>query len=246
MDVSPHTASVAGGLERPSISVFFPCHNEAFTVELLVRKTLDVLGAIAGDYEVIIVNDGSTDETAAIADRLAEEFQAVKAVHHSTNLGYGAALQSGFRAATKDWVFYTDGDAQFDIEELKGILPLTAKYDIVSCYRLNRQDNRRRRLSGWCWSRLVGLAFGMRVRDVDCAFKLYRRAIFDRIEMRSRGALIDAEILARATRKGYSIGQTGVHHYPRRAGESTGGNLRVILRAFRELLRLRGEILRDS
>jgi glycosyltransferase involved in cell wall biosynthesis len=246
-DDSSHRASVAGGdAGRPSISVFFPCHNEAATVEALVRKTIEVLGRIASDYEVIVVDDGSTDETGAIADRLAAELPAVKVVHHPTNLGYGAALQSGFRAATKELVFYTDGDAQFDVEELKDILPLIEQCDIVSCYRLNRQEGWRRRLSGFCWSKLVGLVFGMRLRDVDCAFKLYRREIFDRIVMRSSGALIDAEILARAKRRGYTIRQAGVRHYPRRAGRSTGGDLRVILKAFKELLRLRSDIVRGA
>jgi glycosyltransferase involved in cell wall biosynthesis len=247
MDDSPHPEHSDSGADgRPSISVFFPCHNEAATVETLVRKTLAVLNEIAPDCEVIIVDDGSTDETPAIADRLVAELGTVKVVHHPTNLGYGAALQSGFRAATKDLVFYTDGDAQFDVEELKDILPLIEKYDIVSCYRLNRQEGWRRRFSAFCWSRLVGWVFRMHLKDVDCAFKLYRREIFDRIEMRSRGALIDAEILARAMRRGYTVGQAGVRHYPRRAGRSSGGNPRVILRAFRELLQLRGEILRDS
>ncbi|MBE0534256.1 MAG: glycosyltransferase family 2 protein [Phycisphaerae bacterium] len=234
------------GLGRCEISVFFPCHNEAASVESLVRKTIGVLNEVASDYEIIIVDDGSTDETPAIADRLVDELAAVKVVHHPTNLGYGAALQSGFRAATKEWVFYTDGDAQFDVEELKGILPLAGQYDIVSCYRLNRQEGWRRRLSAFCWNRLVGRVFRMRLKDVDCAFKLYRREIFDRIEMQSQGALIDAEILARALRKGYTIGQAGVRHYPRRSGRSSGGDPRVILRAFRELLQLRGEILRDG
>jgi len=247
MDDSGHPGSCEDvGVDRPSISAFFPCHNEAATVEPLVRQTIAVLGEIASDFEVIIVDDGSTDATPTIADRLVAELEVVKVVHHPTNLGYGAALQSGFRTASKEWVFYTDGDAQFDVKELKGIVPLIAQYDIVSCYRLQRREGFRRRLNGLCWSRLVGFVFGMHLKDVDCAFKLYRREIFDRIEMRSRGALIDAEILARAIRKGYTVGQAGVHHYPRQAGRSTGGNPRVILRAFRELLQLRGEILRDS
>ena len=163
-------------------------------------------------------------------------------MHHPTNLGYGAALQSGFKAATKELVFYTDGDGQFDINELPPLLPLIKQYDIVSCYRLNRQDNLIRKLNGWAWTKLVCFLFNMKARDIDCAFKLYKREIFDNIRMSSRGALISAEILARAVRKGYTIAQRPVHHYPRTAGVQTGAKLRVILRAFRELFKLAYEI----
>jgi glycosyltransferase involved in cell wall biosynthesis len=164
-------------------------------------------------------------------------------VHHRTNLGYGAALQSGFKAATKELVFYTDGDGQFDLNELPLLLPLIRQYDIVAGYRINRQDNLIRRINGWCWTKLVCLLFGMKVRDIDCAFKLYKREIFDNIELSSTGALISAEILARAVRRGYSLTQKGVHHYPRTAGKQTGANLRVIFRAFKELFNLRRRIL---
>jgi len=152
---------------------------------------------------------------------------------------HGAALQSGFKAATKELIFYTDGDGQFDVNEMPPLLPLIERCDIVSCYRLNRQDSFIRKINGWCWTKLVCLLFGMKIRDIDCAFKLYRREIFDNIKLVSTGALIDAEILARAIRKGYCVTQKGVHHYPRKAGAQTGANLRVILRAFKELFKLR-------
>jgi glycosyltransferase involved in cell wall biosynthesis len=228
-----------------SISVFFPCYNEQDNVARTVQQALTVLENLNADFEVIIVDDGSSDATARIADEIADGNSKVKVVHHPTNLGYGAALQSGFKAATKQLVFYTDGDGQFDINEMPSLLPLMAKYDIVSCYRLKRQDPIVRKINAWCWTKLVCLLFGMKIRDIDCAFKLYRRQIFDNIELSSTGALIDAEILARATRKGYSITQKGVHHYPRIAGEQTGANLKVILRAFRELFRLHRRIRRS-
>jgi glycosyltransferase involved in cell wall biosynthesis len=225
-----------------SISVFFPCYNEQDNIARTAQRTIDVLQKLGTDYEVIIVDDGSSDATAKIADEIARGNSRVKVVHHPTNLGYGAALQSGFKAATKELVFYTDGDGQFDISELPSLLPLIKQYDIVSCYRLNRQDNLIRKLNGWAWTKLVGFLFNMKVRDIDCAFKLYKREIFDNIRMSSRGALISAEILARAVRKGYTITQRPVHHYPRTAGVQTGAKLRVILRAFRELFKLAGEI----
>lgn len=227
-----------------SISVFFPCYNEVETLEALVRKSLDVLDGVSDDHEVIIVDDGSSDGTADLADKLAGEFEAVRVVHHEVNTGYGGALQSGFKAAAKELVFYTDGDSQFDIGEIADILPLIDDADIVSCYRLNRQEGVVRKLNAWCWGKLVCLVFAMRLRDIDCAFKLYRREIFDNITMQSTGALIDAEILARAKRKGYRIVQKGVKHYPRTAGSSSGANLSVILKAFRELFKLRRDIIR--
>lgn len=228
-----------------SISVFFPCYNEQDNVRRVAEQAIRVLEGLGADYEVIIVDDGSVDATGRIADEIAAGNDRVRVIRHERNRGYGAALQSGFHAARKELVFYTDGDGQFDIGEMPALLPLMADYDIVSCYRIDRRDNLVRKINGWLWTKVTGLVFSMRVRDVDCAFKLYRRSLFDRITMESTGALIDTEILARAVRKGYTITQKGVHHYPRTAGRQTGASLRVVLRAFRELWRLRGRIVRD-
>lgn len=228
-----------------SISIFFPCYNEQGNIADLVEKTLVVLKKLNADFEVIIVDDGSSDDTGKIADELASGNDRVKVVHHQANLGYGAALQSGFKAATKELVFYTDGDGQFDIKEMPGLLGLMEQCDIVSCYRLNRQDNLIRRINAWCWTKLVCLLLGMKIRDIDCAFKLYKREIFNTFELVSTGALIDAEVLARSVRQGYRVVQQGVHHYPRKAGVQTGANLRVILRAFKELFRLWKQIRKD-
>jgi len=225
-----------------SISVFFPCYNEQENIGRTVEQTLAVLKSLKADFEVIIIDDGSCDRTGQVADEMARRDNRVKVVHHPRNLGYGAALQSGFKAATKELVFYTDGDGQFDINEMPPLLPLMERYDIVSCYRLNRQESSVRRINGWCWTKLVCLLFGLKIRDVDCAFKLYKREIFDNIKLSSTGALIDAEVLARAARKGYRITQRPVHHYPRTAGVQTGANLRVILRAFKELWMLQSRI----
>ena len=194
------------------------------------------------DYEIILVDDGSTDQTPHIIDAIADADSRVTVVHHPTNLGYGAAIQSGIRAATKTLVFFTDGDGQFDLNELPPLLPLMKEHDIVSCFRLNRQDGLLRRLNAWCWTSLVCLLFRMKFKDINCAFKLYRRRIFDDMEMRSTGALINAEILARATRRRYAITQVGVHHFPRTRGQQTGAHPRVIFRAFRELFKLYQQI----
>lgn len=229
-----------------SITVFFPCYNEQANVARVTEAAVDVLEGIEADYEIIIVDDGSADDTGRIADEFAAANTRIRVIHHPNNRGYGAALQSGFRAATKELVFYTDGDGQFDLREMPALLPLIAQYDVVSCYRMNRQDNLLRRLAGWLWTKMTGLIFSLHLRDVDCAFKLYRRVIFDHITMESTGALIDTEILARLARQGYRITQKGVHHFPRTAGQPTGANPRVILRAFRELWKLRRRILREE
>jgi len=229
-----------------SLSVFFPCFNEQENVEKAVKAASDVLSPLKIDYEIIIVNDGSRDKTGQIADKLAAENKNVKVVHHQTNLGYGAALQSGFKAAAKEYVFYTDGDGQFDIKELPSLFKYTADYDIVSGYRIKRQDSLIRKINAFCWTTLVCILFKMRIKDIDSAFKLYRRSIFDDIKMKSTGALINTEIFARAKNKGYKITQVGVHHYPRTAGTQTGAKLSVILRAFKELFALYKQIKEDK
>lgn len=231
-------------MKRLSLSVVLPCYNEEANVARTTQAALEVCRRLTDDFEIIIVDDGSRDATGRIADGLAAANAEVRVIHHVTNRGYGGALQSGFRAARKEWVFYTDGDGQFDFAEIRRLLPLLDRYDIVSGYRVNRQESIVRRFNGGCWSLLVGLILGVRLRDVDCAFKLYPRHLFERIEMRSRGALIDAEVLAKAHYLGYRIGQIGVRHYPRRAGTGTGASLKVIARAFYELVRLTPHILR--
>ncbi len=232
--------------EPLSITVFFPCYNEEANVESTTMAALRTFMPLSDDLEVLIVNDGSKDRTREIADRLAAEHPQVRAIHNETNLGYGGALQRGFREATKAWVFYTDGDGQFDFAEVDKLLPMLEEYDIVSAYRLNRQDPPMRKLNALGWTTLVNLVFRMRIRDMDCAFKVFPTKLFDEIEMHSHSALIDAEILARALRLGYSIGQVGVHHYPRTAGVQTGAKLGVIVQAFKELFRLQRDIRRTA
>jgi glycosyltransferase involved in cell wall biosynthesis len=229
-----------------SISVFFPCYNEQDNVKRVVSRAVEVLEEMGADFEVIIVNDGSADKTGDVADSIAAADKRVRAVHHPQNRGYGAAVQSGIRNAKKELVFFTDGDGQFDIGEINLLLPLIKQNDIVCGYRLNRKDPFMRKLNGWLWTKLVCMLFGMRIRDIDCAFKLFRREVFDGMKLSSAGALISAEILARATRHGYKIAEVGVHHYPRTAGKQTGANLKVILRAFKELFKLYNRIRRGD
>ncbi len=234
-------------MERPplkpmSLTIFFPCHNEEDNVERVTRLAVDVGRRVADDLEVLIVDDGSTDRTAEIADRLDAEIPEVRALHNNPNRGYGGALQRGFSEATKNWIFYTDGDGQFDLEELPGLMPLLEDHDAVSCFRLDRKDPMVRKINAFCWTTLVNALFDIRLRDIDCAFKIYPRTFIEQTEIHSTGALIDTEMLAKARKKGLSIAQVGVHHYPRTAGEQSGANLSVILRAFSELFKLRQDI----
>lgn len=228
--------------QQISISVFFPCYNEQDNVGQTTQRAVEVLEGLKTDYEIILVNDGSADQTGARADAIAAGNNRVRVVHHAHNMGYGAALQSGIRAAKKKLIFFTDGDGQFDIGEIKLLLPLIEQNDIVCGYRLDRKDPLMRKLNGYMWTKLVNLLFGMQIRDIDCAFKLFRAEIFQGMKMSSAGALISAEILARATRRGFKIAEVGVYHYPRKAGKQTGAKLTVILRAFKELFKLYNRI----
>lgn len=226
-------------MKKYSISIFFPCYNEEQNISRVTMEAIKVAKRISDDYEIIIVNDGSSDRTGEIAEELSHKNQGVRVIHHEVNRGYGAALQTGFKNATKELVFYTDGDGQFNIEELEMLLPYIEQADIVSGYRICRQDPFMRKVNAFLWGALVNALFKINVSDVDSAFKLYKRKIFDDITLTSQGALIDTEILAKAKAKGYTITEVGVSHFPRIAGEQTGAKLSVIFRAFKELFALK-------
>jgi glycosyltransferase involved in cell wall biosynthesis len=227
------------------LSVVLPAFNEEANVERVVRSCAAYLDAHMPDYELLVVNDGSRDRTGEILNRLQEEFVRLRPLHHAQNQGYGAALRTGFGAATKRFVFYMDGDGQFDIGDLDHLLPLATDEDhIVTGFRIERRDPFIRRLNaklfgGW----LVRIMLGVRVRDLNCAFKLIPKKVLDNIILESPGALINAELYGRAVRRGFGIKEVGVHHYPRSAGVQTGAHLAVIIRAFYDLFRLRRKIL---
>ncbi len=240
----PDTANHSISAGADSLSVFFPCYNEQDNIRRVYESAAKVLGNLGVDYELILVDDGSTDQTPQIMEAIAAADPRVMVVRHPANLGYGAALRSGIRAATKTLVFYTDGDGQFDLSELPPLLPLMKRYDGVSGFRLDRREGLHRKFYAWCWTRLVCVLFRMEFKDINCAFKLFKRRVLDDMELRSDGALINAEILARATRRGYAITQVGVHHFPRTRGRPTGANPRVIFCAFRELVKFYRQINR--
>jgi len=225
-----------------NISVFFPCYNEEKNLEALTNSALNFLATISDRYEVIIVNDGSKDRTREIAEGLSKRDHHVKVFHHETNLGYGAALKTGFKNSTLDYIFFTDGDNQFDIKEIARLLPFSEEFDIVAGYRTNRRDNLIRRLNARSFNLFVRMLFGLKIKDLNCAFKLFKKKVIDAIDITSTGAFINAEILIKAKKKGFRIKEVGVTHYPRQWGSQTGANLRVILRAFYELFKLRKKL----
>jgi len=228
------------------LSVFFPAYDEEANIERTVMRALEVLHALPLErFEVVVVDDGSSDATPTIVDGLAAAHAEVRAVHHATNQGYGAALRSGFEAARLGWVFFSDGDGQFDFGELTRFLEVADDAEVVVGYRTNRADHVGRRINTWLWGVLIRWAFRLPVRDVDCAFKLLSRDVLDRVgPLSSSGAMISTELLARIHRAGIPIVELGVHHYPRLGGRPTGASVRVIARAFCELAVLRWQLWR--
>lgn len=232
----------------PSISLVLPAYNEADNIEPVIAEATPALASITGDYEIVVVDDGSRDETAAVTRRVAEGDPHVRLVQHAVNQGFGASVFTGFTSAVKDWIFYTDADRQFVLSELARFVPLMGQADLIAGYRAPRRDPFLRVLYGKGWSVLCTLLFGYTVRDVDCGFKLLRRAMVDELapHIRSRGATFSIEWLARAKRSGYRFAELPVSHRPRVAGSQTGANVRVITRAFRELWRLWRQLWREG
>lgn len=220
------------------ISFVLPCHDEAENVEAAITAALAAGKRCATDCEVIVVDDGSRDDTAARAAAYAAKDARVRIVGHARNRGYGDAVRSGIGAARLDWVFLTDADLQFDLSELEELLPYTWRADLIAGWRILRRDPLHRRVNAFAWNWLVRHIFDLPVRDVDCAFKLMRRELVPSSELRCSGAMISTELLVRATARGARIEEVGVHHLPRLAGQSSGARPRVILNAFRELAAL--------
>jgi len=227
------------------LSFFFPALNEEENVAPIVEEALTVLPRFADDLEITVVDDGSTDRTGAIADELARKDPRVRVIHHGTRRGYGGAVRSGLVAATKPWVFFTDGDRQFALEDLGRLVEAADGADAVVGYRIKRADPARRLFVAWVYNRLIRLLFGDGWRDVDCAFKLFRRDVFARVPLervRSNGAFFSPELLITLRRAGVRVRQVGVRHFPRTAHEPKGASPRVIVRAIRDLLRLRARL----
>jgi len=228
-----------------SLSVVLPAYNEEANVASAVEQVSAVAQQLGVDYEIILVNDGSTDRTGEIGRELAERIPNFRLVEHYPNRGYGGSLKAGFAAATKRLIAFVPADNQFDFGEINRFLERLDEADIVSGYRAKRQDNAIRKLNAFGWNLLVRLLFGYLGRDIDCGFKLFRREILNHVALVSDGAMIDTELLAGARARGFRIAEVPVTHLPRLAGEATGANLMVIVRAFRDLVRFRRRLRRE-
>jgi len=233
-------SSIEGRLS--GLSASFPAHNEEDNVVPMIESLLAVLPRFADRFEIIVVDDGSHDRTNERASAIAARDDRVRVVRHPVNRGYGAAVWTGLTSGTLDYAFFTDGDRQFDVEQIADLIPRLRDHDVVVGYRVDRKDHFIRLVNAHAWNWLVRLLFGVPVRDVDCAFKLFRRSALAGLEISSGGAMFSAELIARLGVRGARIVEVPVRHLPRETGSSSGGNLKVIARAFRELFLLYREL----
>jgi glycosyltransferase involved in cell wall biosynthesis len=233
---SPHDPALPPIRIPGSLSLVLPAHNEVENIEVVIRQAIEVLQKHTDTFEIIPVNDGSKDDTGRVIDHLATEDPRVRPVHHDVNRGYGGALKSGFAASRYDCVMFMDSDRQFDIADIQRLAPFVASHDIVAGFRMERSDPIHRRINAEIFNLSVRILFGVHMRDLDCAFKIFRGEQLRSLELTTSGALINAEIQAKLRRQGATLQQVGVPHYPRLAGSATGGSLRVILRAMKEII----------
>ena len=226
-------------MAKPSLSIFFPAYNDAGTIASLAIIAHMTARKIADDYEVIVVNDGSPDHTGELLDEMARQFSWLKVVHHPKNRGYGGALRTGFETASKELVFYTDGDAQYDPREMMQLYEaLTPQVDFVNGVKIGRSDPFHRIVIGRLYHNFVRLAFGLHLTDVDCDFRLMRRAVFDKVVLTRSSGVICVELMKKVQDHGYRIAQVPVHHFHRTYGKSQFFNFPRVGRTLMDLIRL--------
>jgi glycosyltransferase involved in cell wall biosynthesis len=226
-------------VERISLTAFFPAYNDQHTIEPMVRTVAAEMRKVTDDFEVVVVDDGSKDQTGAILDRLAVELPFLRVIHHEVNLGYGAALITGFKNSSKDLIFYTDGDGQYDVREIHNLLAhLKPNVDLVNGYKVKRADAWYRIFIGAVYRRAMRTAFRLSIRDVDCDFRLFRRYIFETITLESRSGVICVEMAKKFERAGFTMVEVPVSHYPRMHGRSEFFRLRHLVFTFKGLLKI--------
>lgn len=225
-------------MKERTLSIVLPAFNEEANIREAVERATAVAERLVDGHEIIVVDDGSSDATAALVSSMGAADPRVRLVRHGRNRGYGEALRSGFLAARMELVFFTDADNQFRLDELASFLPWMDRVDVAAGYRINRQDPLFRRINAKAWNYLVRSLFYVPVRDIDCAFKLFRRSVFEDLDLESVGAMVNTELMVKLGRSGRSVVELGVTHYPRVAGEARGANPKVIARALFELARM--------
>jgi glycosyltransferase involved in cell wall biosynthesis len=233
---------------QPGLSISFPAYNEEANIGKAIEEAIRVASRLTGDFEVIVVDDGSADHTADVVHEYTLEHPEVRLIEHEVNQGYGAAVFDGLVAGVKEWAFYTDGDLQFVMDDLETLWALRDQADLIIGYRAPRRDSFMRKLNGLGWTWLNNVLFGYVSRDVDCGFKLMSREVVNAVapHVSSRGATFSGEFLVRAKRAGFAFKEVPVRHRPRTAGSPTGAKLSVILRAFREILVFRIKMWREQ
>jgi glycosyltransferase involved in cell wall biosynthesis len=222
-----------------SLSIVLPAYNEEANVERAVNEVSMVAQQMGIDHEIVLVNDGSADRTGEVARQLSGRIPNLRVVEHYPNRGYGGALKAGFEAASKELIAFFPADKQFDFREVRQLLERVSEADIVCGYRADRRDKVVRKLNAFGWKMVVSFLFGHLGRDIDCGFKVFRRRVLSRVSLVSDGAMIDTELLAGARARGLRIAEEPLTHLPRLAGEATGANLAVIIKAFRDLVLFR-------
>jgi glycosyltransferase involved in cell wall biosynthesis len=227
------------------VSIVIPAYDEQFSIGATLEHVSAAASSIGVPCQIIVVNDGSRDGTGAVVRGLLTRTPHLELVEHFPNRGYGGSLRAGFAAAVHDWIAFLPGDNQFDPRDLSRLLERASDADIVSGYRAERQDTPIRKLNAFGWNLAVTGLFGRLCRDIDCGFKLFRRDLLQHARVESNGAMIDTELLAGAKARGFVIADLPVTHRPRTAGHPTGANVRVILRAFRDLVRFRMRLSRE-
>lgn len=220
------------------ISLFLPAYNEAENIAKTIADADRVLKKHARKYEILVIDDGSKDKTGSIVKALAKKNKNIRLITHKPNRGYGGAFKSGLYGSRYQLVSFIDSDGQFDYSELVKFIPLIKDNDLVIGYRIKRQDNFLRTTNATLWKLWVWLLFGLWVKDIDCAFKVIKKPVIDSIDLTTESALTSAEFLIRTRQAGFKLAQVGVHHYPRTAGEQTGANPKVIIKAFKQSLQL--------
>lgn len=224
--------------KNKSLSIIYPAYNEQENIEGTILKSYKFAKDHFKDFEIIIVDDGSRDKTNLIARSVSKKISQVRVIKNVRNLGYGATVWKGLRAASKDLIFFSDSDQQFDINELKKLINHIDNNDVVIGYRKKRQDSFLRVLNMVCWRIAVFCFLGLRYKDIDCAFKLFEKKVLHSLNIKSKGATFSAELLYKIKSRGYKIKEIAVSHYPRVKGKATGANPKVIARAIRDLLLL--------
>lgn len=221
-----------------SISIVFPAFNEEKNITRAINYAVNYCSTNFNNYEILIINDGSTDRTKKVVEKLITTNPHIKLINNEVNLGYGQTIWRGLKAASKDYVFFTDSDLQFDIKEINKLIPYLSEYDVVLGYRHKRKDNFLRKLNGKLWTLLTGIFLGVWVKDVDCAFKIFKKSILNDLVIKSGGATFSPELLMRIKFKHIPWKQVPVSHFSRREGKQTGANIKVIFRAIKELVKL--------